>query len=73
MKLPPPLPPADSALRAFLDEVVVPILIERFLREHRAMHERDEDDRDGREGGVSESLPLRDDDRDVGFDGNVSR
>jgi len=27
-------PPPEPALRAFLDEVVVPILVERFLREH---------------------------------------
>jgi hypothetical protein len=27
-------PPPATALRAFLDEVVVPILVERFLREH---------------------------------------
>ena len=28
-----PTPPPEHALKAFLDEVVIPILVERFLRE----------------------------------------
>jgi len=28
--------PPEPALRSFLDEVVVPLLVERFLREHAA-------------------------------------
>ena len=32
MRNPAPLP--DPALQTFLDEVVVPFLVERFLREH---------------------------------------
>ena len=31
---PPPLP--DLALKNFLDEVVIPLLVARFLREHAA-------------------------------------
>ena len=31
----PPSPP-EPAFRVFLDEVVVPLLVERFLREHAA-------------------------------------
>ena len=31
-----PTPPSEPALRNFLDEVVIHILVERFLREHAA-------------------------------------
>ena len=34
-------PPPEPALRNFLDEVVVPLLVERFLREHAAAVSRD--------------------------------
>jgi hypothetical protein len=31
-----PTPPPEPALKAFLDEVVIPLLVARFLREHAA-------------------------------------
>jgi len=36
--------PPEPALRSFLDEVVVPLLVERFLREHEASAEAREQD-----------------------------
>lgn len=64
------LPPS---VQAFVEKVVAPLLVERFLREYRvsaacvesAAHEHD--------GGVSESPHLRDTKRDVGFHATASR
>ena len=44
-------PPPASALKAFLDEVVVPLLVERFLREHAAA----DPERERQVDGVSRS------------------
>ncbi len=59
-------PPAP-ALRNFLDEVVVPLLVERFLREHQGMGatsstecSRSTNGIAMTREGVSQNVPLRD-------------
>ena len=37
-----PTPPPEPALRNLLDEVIVPLLVERFLREHAGAAARDQ-------------------------------
>ena len=46
--------PPEPALRSFLDEVVVPLLVERFLREHEASAE----EREQNGGSVSSSRVI---------------
>ena len=46
-----PTPPPAPALKGFLDEVIVPILVVRFLREHAAANP----DRDLEHGAVSQT------------------
>ena len=47
----PPTPLPEPALKAFLDEVVVPILVERFLHQHAArVAERNGNDGHARTG-----------------------
>ena len=64
-KVSPDLP--EPALKAFLDDVVIPILVERFLREHQEMGATSPTESgDATKGvaslaeGVSETLLLRD-------------
>jgi hypothetical protein len=59
-------PPLEPALRDFLDEVVVPILVERFLHKHRATHDGSATEGSdsitpdrGERATVSQNLPLR--------------
>jgi hypothetical protein len=57
----------EAPLKAFIDEVVVPILVERFVRENRGTGAASPTERDGStkgiaatRQGVSYNVPLRD-------------